>query len=73
VRGPAFLNENFAVAKEIRFRETHTIELRGTMLNALNRTVFSNPVAGLASPDFGRITGQRNLPRQLELQFHYRF
>jgi hypothetical protein len=73
VRGPAFFNENFAVAKEIRFRETHTIELRGTMLNALNRTVFSNPVAGLASPDFGRITGQRNLPRQLELQFHYRF
>jgi hypothetical protein len=73
VRSSPFLNENFSLVKEIKPREGHLIELRASMLNAFNRTVWGDPNSNLASPDFGRISTQENLPRQIEIGFRYTF
>lgn len=73
VRGPAFLNENFGLAKEIRFKERHVIEMRATALNAFNRTTFGMPNSALSNPNFGLISSQANLARQLEIQIRYSF
>jgi len=73
VRGPAFLNENLGLAKEFKFKERHVFEMRATALNAFNRTVFGNPTTAIANPNFGLISSQANLARQLEIQLRYAF
>jgi hypothetical protein len=39
------------------------------LLNAFNRTVYANPNTDPTNADFGRVTSQNNLPRDIQLAF----
>ena len=66
VRGPARLDESFAVFKDTKITESVTHQFRMEITSPLNRTVFGNPVTNLASGNFGRITGTAVSPRVIQ-------
>jgi hypothetical protein len=53
--------------KNFLFTETARLQLRGEFLNAFNHPQFNNPVLDPASSNFGRVTSQANLPRNIQL------
>ena len=53
-------------------KEGHAIEFRGEFYDLLNRPNFSNPIANLVSPAFGRIT-RAGGSRVLQLALRYDF
>ena len=55
--GPASVNSDIAVLKQVALREPLKLELRGEFFNAFNQVNFSNPNATVSSGSFGRITG----------------
>ncbi len=67
VRGFWNLSENVSLAKTFHLTESIRFDLRGEAFNALNRVVFSSPVANLNNLNFGRVTGQANNPRQMQV------
>jgi hypothetical protein len=68
VRGPAFLNEDFSVFKNIRITEAVALQLRGEAYNVMNRVVFGGPAANINNPaTFGIIASQANTPRLIQL------
>ena len=68
VRGPAFLNEDFSVFKNIHFTEAVALQLRGEFYNVLNRVVFGGSAANINNPaTFGIIASQANTPRLIQL------
>ena len=77
LRGFATLNENFSIIKRTyinSIREGLNVEIRGEFFNAFNRVVFSNPSADFNSPaNFGRVGGQANQPRIIQLALRVNF
>ncbi len=80
-RGPWLHNWDLSILKDIRFRESMRLQLRGELFNAFNQVNFSNPsntafgltpTGQLAQPDFGRITstGPARII-QVGLKFYY--
>jgi hypothetical protein len=67
LRRPWTVNEDLAILKNFVIREKGTLEIRASASNAPNRVVFGAPVTTQSSPDFGRITGQGNSPRTVQL------
>ncbi|MFN7933968.1 MAG: TonB-dependent receptor [Bryobacteraceae bacterium] len=67
VRGFWNLSENVSLSKTFHLTEQVRADLRGEAFNALNRTVFSNPQTNLNNVNFGRVTGQANSPRQMQV------
>ena len=67
LRRPWTVNEDLAILKNFVIREKGTLEIRASASNAPNRVVFGAPVTTQNSPDFGRITGQGNSPRTVQL------
>ena len=65
-RGPARLEENFAVIKDTRFGEKLTWQFRMEMFNPMNRVVFGNPATNFAAGNFGRISSTQIGPRNLQ-------
>lgn len=55
------LNKNFAVTETVKF------QLRGEFLNAFNTPVFGNPNLDPTNANFGKVTGQNNLPRNVQI------
>jgi hypothetical protein len=53
--------------KNFLFNESTRLQLRGEFLNAFNHPQFNNPVLDPLSSNFGRITSQANLPRNIQL------
>lgn len=51
----------------LHFREGARAELRLEFFNALNHPVFAAPNTSFGDPNFGKITGQLNMPRQGQL------
>jgi hypothetical protein len=67
LRGFATWNLDLAVTKDIRFREKIGATLSFQFVNVLNHFQPANPTLNLDSPaTFGVITGQANVPRQME-------
>jgi Carboxypeptidase regulatory-like domain len=60
-------NENVSLAKSFQLTERFRVDLRAEAFNMLNRVIFSNPNASLDSNSFGRVTGQSNTPRQMQM------
>jgi hypothetical protein len=58
---------DISVIKNFLFNETARLQLRGEFLNAFNHPQFNNPVLDPTSSNFGRITSQANLPRNIQL------
>jgi hypothetical protein len=66
LRGPARLDESFAVLKNTRITEGFSHQFRMEIVNPLNRVVFGNPNTSLASNAFGRITSTQIGPRNIQ-------
>jgi len=77
-RGPGQANTDLSLVKNTRFGENYNVQFRAEFFNALNRPEFfipgvafyGSPAANLAN-NFGVITSQQNLPR--EIQFGLKF
>jgi len=70
--GPGLNNFDLAAAKRVMISESQTVLLRLEMFNMFNHTQFSNPVTGIGSVNFGRITSTRD-PRIMQLSLSYTF
>jgi hypothetical protein len=66
LRTPWTVNEDLAILKDFRVTEKVGLEIRASASNAFNRVVFGSPNTTRNSPDFGRITGQGNGPRNIQ-------
>ena len=55
------LIKNISITEKVRF------QLRGEFLNAFNHPQFGDPNTDPTSSDFGRTTGQNNLPRNVQI------
>jgi hypothetical protein len=53
--------KNFSVTEGLKF------QLRGEFLNAFNHPQFENPNTDPTSSNFGKTTGQNNLPRNVQI------
>jgi hypothetical protein len=74
VRNFGLLNEDFSILKDFSLYEAHRIQFRAEFFNVLNRVVFGSPSANLNAPaTFGRIGGQSNAPRNIQLALKYVF
>ena len=67
LRRPWTVNEDLALLKNFVIRERGNLEIRASASNAPNRVVFGAPNTTQSSPDFGRITGQGNSPRTVQM------
>lgn len=54
--GPGLNNTNLALSKDIRFRESMALELRGEFFNVFNHAQFNNPSGLINSGTFGVVT-----------------
>ena len=66
IRGPARLDESFAISKNTRIGEGVTHQFRMEILNPLNRVVFGSPVTDITQVNFGRISSTQINPRQIQ-------
>ena len=73
LRTPWTVNEDIAILKDFKVSEGTNLEIRASASNALNRVVFGAPNTTRNSPDFGRITGQGNAPRNVQLGARFSF
>ena len=53
--------KNFSITERIKF------QLRGEFLNAFNHPQFGDPNTDPTSSNFGKVTGQNNLPRNIQI------
>ncbi len=70
--GPGINNWDLAAFKRIKLTEGRKLEFRAEFANLFNHAQFLNPVAGIASPNFGLITQTRD-PRVAQLSRRYGF
>ena len=73
VRGPQFSSEDIGISKSVLFRERLKFEIRGEAFNAFNRAGRGGLVTDVASPLFGRLTGQQYGPRSVQLAARFEF
>jgi hypothetical protein len=67
LRRPWTVNEDLAILKNFVIHEKANLEIRASASNAPNRVVLGAPNTTQSSADFGRITGQGNSPRTVQL------
>jgi len=60
-------NENYSLAKSFQIRESIRLDLRWEMFNWFNRFRPSTGSTNVQAPDFGRVQGQLNEPRRMQL------
>jgi len=66
-RGPLSHNEDFAVEKVFRLGERFRLLFRGEAFNVLNRVRWAAPATTVGASTFGRVSGQGNAPRTMQL------
>ena len=72
-RGPGMKNWDVSIFKDFKFREKFNGQFRAEALNALNSPLFANPNTQFGNANFGKITYQSNLARQLQLGVRFFF
>jgi hypothetical protein len=70
---PAQKTWDFALFKEFKVREGHTVQFRYEAFNFLNTPQFSAPDRSLGSATFGRITSTVINNREMQFGLKYRF
>ena len=77
---PAFWNQDIGVARQFRITERFLLDLRGEAFNLTNSVVFSGPASptnatslDINNANFGRIVGQQNTPRSIQLALKLSF
>jgi hypothetical protein len=75
LRNQPFLNVNLSLSKNFRFSDTKRLQIRAEALNAFNHPYFGNGI-GLDPANqgtFGKVTTQRNNPRDIQLGIKFYF
>jgi len=67
LRAQGINNLDISLMKKIHIREGAIVEVRGEFLNAFNHPFFNGPDLNVTHANFGKVTGQRNLPREVQL------
>jgi len=65
--GPGMKNWDASIFKDFKIREKFNGQLRAEALNLTNSPLFANPNTQFGSANFGKVTYQSNLARQLQL------
>jgi len=71
--GPSTFNLDFALFKQFRIHEAHTLEFRMEALNIFNHPTWFVSDQDISSVSFGRVTSTFYGPRRIQLSLHYRF
>lgn len=58
---------DLSVSKNFAFTESIKLQLRGEFLNAFNKVIFGAPNLTPNNTNFGKVTGQDNLPRDVQI------
>jgi hypothetical protein len=66
-RSQAISQLDFSLIKNFDVTDRARLQLRLEFLNALNATQFGEPILDPTSSNFGRVTSQVNLPRNIQL------
>lgn len=66
-RQPGNLNENFSLNKKFLITESVRLDFRWEMFNAFNRFRPAPASTNVQDPNFGRVLGQFNSPRRMQL------
>lgn len=66
-RGQGLNLWDLSVSKNFSFTETIKLQLRGEFLNAFNTPVFGDPNLDPRNANFGKVTGQNNLARNVQI------
>ena len=66
-RGQSLNLWDLSLIKSFSFSESIRLQLRGEFLNAFNHAQFNNPILDSTNSDFGKVTSQANLPRDIQL------
>ena len=67
LRGHGLNLWDISFVKQVRFSDRVRGQFHVEMLNAFNRAVFNNPNTDPTSAEFGKVTSQANLPRDIQL------
>ena len=67
LRGQPLNLWDISVIKNIAITERVKFQLRGEFLNAFNHAQFSDPETNPTSSNFGKVTSQANLPRNVQI------
>ncbi len=68
LRGPGLSNLwDISLVKQLRAGNRVRAQFHAEFLNAFNRVVYANPNTDPRSSDFGKVTSQNNLPRDIQL------
>ena len=75
IRSDGMKNFDFAVFKNTKFGPDQRLgaEFRAEFFNGFNHPQFSPPNSGFGSSDFGRVTGQYNVSRQVQFALRFTF
>ncbi len=66
-RGQGLNLWDLSVSKNFSFTERFRLQLRGEFINAFNTPVFGNPNLDPRNANFGKVTGQSNLARNVQI------
>jgi hypothetical protein len=67
LRSPKLNLWDISVIKQVRTTDRVRVQFHVELLNAFNRAVYSNPNTDPTNADFGKVTSQTNLPRDIQL------
>lgn len=73
VRSQKYFNEDFSIIKHWGITEGQQLTLKGELVNAFNRHVFSRPDTGPGDGTFGAVFGTVDGSRKVQLQLRYQF
>jgi hypothetical protein len=73
IRADGLTYLDFSVIKKTKIKERFTADFRAEAFNALNHTVFLDPVLTPTSATFGQVTSSMNYPRTIQFGFVFRF
>jgi hypothetical protein len=69
LRSPSLNLWDISLIKQIRISNGVRAQFHAEFLNAFNHPVYANPNTDPTSADFGKVTSQTNLPRDIQLAF----
>jgi len=73
MRGQGLHLWDISVVKQVRFGDRVRAQFHVEFLNAFNHPVFNNPNTTPSNANFGKVTSQNNLPRDIQLAAKFVF
>jgi hypothetical protein len=67
LRGPRYTNWDMSFVKGLEFGRGVRAQIHIELYNAFNDVFYNNPNLTPNSPDFGKVTSQNNLPRNIQI------